>query len=526
VSRGAALRWDLTAAVVIVAVVGASLAVAGATGSLGIPHNDDWSYSRTALDFARTGQVNLYGWGQMFLVGQVVTTAPLLLITGAHQWALQVYGTLAAILVLVCTYLLAGRGWRAAALVAVVSIFPGFALWSASYMTDLPASAAALLALVLGARAVRRESVVWLVAALVAGLWAFTIRETMIVAIPAVVVTALVARRLRAVATIAGGVLIIGGVGLEHVRHGLANADAPPYQISNLQFTLPPTLVSSLLTLGLGVSPLVVWAALRLRTADLRNIGRWVGWVAGGLAVLYVRVPLTLPNHLDQRGAYWDAFVGGSVVVLGHRFWLVLQVLAAVGTILLLGEVGAALAERAWRRISAWDPARTAAVSFGVLLAGVMAGLSLIGQVQWDRYVLVLIPCVGVALLPTLQMPRRRALAVVPGAAVLLLGVVGWLLTVRAEVRDAAVWRAAEGLVAEGVDPRQINAGLDWAGYHSPGPAVKGGEPTRLAYHGQRWLGVFSGSGDCWLVSLTPLPAVGATMSTVDGVYVLHRPSC
>src|SRR5262249_26982866 len=156
--------------------------------------------------------------------------------------------------------------------------------------------------------------------------------------IPAVVVAALVARRLRVVAAVAGAVLVVGGLVLEQARHGLANADAPPYGISDLKLTLPPTLVAALLTLGLGVSPLVVWAALRLRLPDLRNIGRWVGWAVGGLAVLYAGSPLTLPNHLDQRGAYWDAFVGNPVVALSHRLWLVTQVLAALGTILLLGE--------------------------------------------------------------------------------------------------------------------------------------------------------------------------------------------
>jgi hypothetical protein len=366
--------------------------------------------------------------------------------------------------------------------------------------------------------------VAWLVAALVAGFWAFTIRETMIVAIPAVVATALLARRLRVVAVGVSGVLVVAAVVLEHVRHGLAYADPPTFGLADLRLTLPTPLISALLTLGLGVSPLVLWAALRLRAPDLRNIGRWVGWVAGGLAVLYVRLPLTLPNHLDQGGAYWDALVGGPVVALNHRVWLVTQILAAVGTVLLLGEVGAFLAGPWWRRLSGWEPARMAAVAFAVCLAALTTGLSLIGQVQWDRYVLVLIPCVGVALRPALPVPPRRVLAVVPAVAVLVLGAVGWLVTVRADTRDGAVWRAAQGLVAQGVDPRQINAGLDWDGYHTGGVATKGG-PDRFAYHGQRWLSVFSDTHDCWLVSLTPLPGT-SKVSTVDGVYVLHRPSC
>jgi hypothetical protein len=171
-----------------------------------------------------------------------------------------------------------------------------------------------------------------------------------------------------------------------------------------------------------------------------------------------------------------------------------------------------------------WDPAHLAAVGFGLLLALVTAGLSLVGQEQWDRYVLVLIPCVGVALLPALSpLPARAALAwFVPA---LLLGVVSWSVAVTADLRDGRVRAAAQRLVAEGVDPHSINAGLAWNGYHSPGPAIKGRGLPAYAYHGQRWTEIFTGDRDCWIVSLTPLPAVG-TVEVVDGVYVVHRPSC
>lgn len=511
--------------VLVVAVAGASLALAAATGSLGIPHNDDWSFARTALDFARTGRVQLHGWGQMFLVGQVVTTAPLLWATGTQPWALQVYGALAAVLVLVCSYLLAGRGWRGVALAAVVSCFPGFPLWAASYMTDLPAAAAALLALVFGARAVRHGSLTWLVAALAVGFWAFTIRDTMVVAIPAVVATTLlragVPRRLRWTAVAAGLVLIAAGLALERVRHALPHADAPPYRLSDLHLALPPPLVSAYFTVGLGVSPLVIWAALRLRRDDLRRVGRWIGWAVGLLGVAYIRLPLTLPNHLDRSGAYWDAFVGGPVVALSHPVWLITQSLAAIGGVGLAGEIGATLP--AWRRLRKWDAARIAAVSFGLLLAAVTAGLSLLGQEQWDRYVLVVIPCVGVALLPAL---RLRISAVVAGTVALLLGAVSWSVAVTAETRDAAVWAAARQLVASGVDARQINAGLDWNGYHTDLPVTKGRGPATYAYHGERWAYIFDDVHDCWIVSLTPLPGITQVSRTADGVYVLRRSDC
>jgi hypothetical protein len=270
------------------------------------------------------------------------------------------------------------------------------------------------------------------------------------------------------------------------------------------------------------VAPLVLWAALRLRARDLRSVGRWVGWALAALAAVWIRLPLTLPNVLDQGGAYWDALAGGPGAGLPHAVWVGTQMLGAIGGVGLAGEIGASW--RSWRRIRHWEPSRLAALSFGLLYALVTTGLSLLGQEQWDRYVLVLIPCVGVALLPALRpLPARAALAwLVPA---LLLGAVSWSVAVTADLRDGRVWAAAQRLVAQGVDPRSINAGLDWNGYHSAGPALKDRASTPYAYHGQRWTQIFAGDRDCWIVSLTPLPTIGPAQP-VDGVYVIHRPTC
>jgi hypothetical protein len=105
----ASRRPAIVAAAVIAAVVLAAVVVSGLTGSLGIPHNDAWSYGKTAMGFAGTGQMHLPGWGQMFLLGQIVTTVPFLLLFGSHESTLQIYGAAAATLALACTYLLARR---------------------------------------------------------------------------------------------------------------------------------------------------------------------------------------------------------------------------------------------------------------------------------------------------------------------------------------------------------------------------------------------------------------------------------
>jgi hypothetical protein len=46
-------------------------------GSASIPHDDTWSYSRTAQIFAGTGHVVLFDWNAMALLGLVFAFAPI-----------------------------------------------------------------------------------------------------------------------------------------------------------------------------------------------------------------------------------------------------------------------------------------------------------------------------------------------------------------------------------------------------------------------------------------------------------------
>lgn len=548
-------RPAIVAAAVIAAVVLAAILVSGLTGSLGIPHNDAWSYGKTALAFAGTGQMHLQGWGQMFLLGQIVTTVPFLLVFGSHESTLQIYGAAAATLTLACTYLLARRcttRWRAVALVVIVSLFSGFGLLTASYMTDLPSAGAALLCLVLGARAVRHRDLAWLSAAFVAGLWALTIREQMLAAPMAVGFCAVIALGVTRMFRVIAAALTAATVGIcaagEHFRHMMPWADAPPWRLSELHLWLPPTLLPSYLTISLVVLPLSLWAVLGLRGRDFVHAGRVTGWLLGALAVGYVAYKqpgsrLTLPNYLDPSGAYPDAAVGWAPVIFGPAKWRLVQDLAAVGGVLLGGELAAALSHplRLARRARRWDPALFLVMLFALIVAGVTVLTSLMGETQYDRYFVVVVPCVGIALLH-----RARSVsgaARVPAAAVasiagLMLGVVSWNVTWSSDARDGAIWTAAQSLVRSGVNPRDINAGLAWNSTHSPGPAEKNlaVKQDRL-YHGQRWARLFPGQTDCWIVSLSWIPGstarlvserpvhpYGLSLTTIP-VYIFHRPA-
>ncbi|NUT51809.1 MAG: hypothetical protein HOV94_31630, partial [Saccharothrix sp.] len=144
--------WALFGSAVVVGLV-VPLSLAVTTGSLSIPHNDSWAYSRIAETFGRTGRIELLGWNRSALFGQFLPLGPL----ASRLEAQHVFVALLGLVALVATYDLcvASTGRRRAALAAVaVALWPGFGLLATSFMSDMPTLAAVTACLALGRRAV------------------------------------------------------------------------------------------------------------------------------------------------------------------------------------------------------------------------------------------------------------------------------------------------------------------------------------------------------------------------------------
>ena len=546
----------------MVAVVG-SLLTAKVTGSLGIPHNDDWSYGKTALLLARTGQLHLQGWGEMFLLGQIFTTLPFLFLFGQHESTLQLYGAAASTLVLVCTYLLARpcvTRWRSVAIVGAVAIVPGFTLLASSYMTDLPGMGAALLTMVLAARAIRRRSMLWFSAALLAGVWAFTIRETMLAALAAACASVLVAptltRRFRALAAALTGLVLAVCFALKGLRDSMPASDAAFWPASRLHPTIS-VILTVYLTLGLFVLPLTAWATARLHRRGLTQPARILGWALGTLPVAYLifrhsplsdfphsflGTSLTLLSYLGPHGAFYGTIPGVPGYILNPAIWHLLQLLTVLGGVLLTGELTAAAGRPGqWiERMRGWDPALQQSVVFAALSAALLAYLGMSYQNVFDRYLLALVPCVGIALfsrVPPIHGHRSLPAIVGVSAIVVVLGFTSADLMWSTDARDAAVWTAAQKLVGQGVSPRQINAGLAWDGAYAAGPAEVP-RPYPEIYIGESYKGIFKGLSDCWIVSMSQISNVPRLVTRESYIqpygadfgkaplYVMHRPGC
>lgn len=472
------LTVALLALAALIGVIG-PLILAARTGSISIPHNDAWSYSRSAQIFARTGHIELFNWDAMAVVGAFLPLGPLLGSITVQSCYIAVLAllSLAACFDLLRPYV---GGRKAAVAVLIVTIWPGFGLISTSFMTDIPSFAASTIALAIGRRAVERRSFPLFALCMLVGVWGVTVREQTVAAPIAVLGAALLRRELRTRAMIlkllALGVLEAAAAGaFELWRRGLPGGSAP----SLLHLGYPGThsvfytCVSAVLLLGLMLSPLLVVAARPLR---------W-SWAARIVAVLTFVVVLAAverhgvgfpQNYLTIGGSYPGAAIGSRPDVIPLAAWDVLEPIGCVGAGLLAGVLVSRF--RLWRP-DLW--------MFAFLTALGTLAETMEGELLFDRFLLPLALCLAPLLLldreskrePEVRPETRQGLARAFGTArtsfavavgVFLAGVVS-LLTANALTFDAAVWHTAQGVVASGeATPQYVDAGLAWTGYYSP----------------------------------------------------------
>jgi hypothetical protein len=168
-------------------------------------------------------------------------------------------------------------------------------------------------------------------------------------------------------------------------------------------------------------------------------------------------------------------------------------------------------------RVCAGQPAAVALGAFAVLYSGTLIAPALIGWPLFDRYLLpLLLPLVALLLvLGPRTGPLQRGLAIVAAGVVAALAV---LVTTSSAAFDAASWKAGEQLVATYGNPRAIDAGFEWTGYHDRGlTRTKRLQDPLPPNTYARWANMFPSSRECFLVlpARTDRPFL-ASMSTVS----------
>lgn len=510
---------------VVAAVV--PLLVAWAFGALGTPRTDGWSYLETLFHFAESGQIDLQDWTSMTLIGQILLATPIALVTDRNVVAIQMstaligFGGLAAVVGLARRI---GASWWVGGFVAItVAVGPMWATLAASFMTDVPAFAAAMASLLVGIEGLRRRpaSLLLVAAGLALGLLAFSIRQYAV--IPAVVVGVLAivmaaqagdAARVRRLVVL-GGVLVVAIVAVQlwwmAIPNDKALSPAVPGPGSIWDAALEA--IKLLRVVGLLLVPVLVFAGpIRMFRRAWRASPTVAGFVATLTGLAEILTHLRAPEVPFLGGYFERTGIQAGVVLAGNRPdvvpWPVFELLVLVGSAAAVLLAVAAippmlelLARARARDLSVHDPAISA---IGLAVAGYSAAYflaSAVGLPIFDRYALPLVPLVALLVLrgaradPPAELRRART-PTAAGVALGLLALVGLVYTIDAAAFDGTRRRVAELAVAAGYAPETVNGGFEWVNEHlSPGqvPVLGHGFPA--------------GSGPCVVVVVNPTRA-------------------
>jgi hypothetical protein len=453
--------------------------LAAVTGNLSIAHNDAWAYSRIAQTFGDTGRIELLGWNRSALVGQFLPLGPLASSIVVQQLFVALLGLAALFFAYDLVRPTLGSR-RAAFATLLLALWPGFGLLTTSFMPDIPALALALGCVALGRRALDRDSLLLFSLATAVGFWGVTIRAQALAAPLALLLHALLTRRGRSkvgLPQITGAAAVFGVafVSFNSWHGALANVDPPTYAAAkSLVDTTVNLALPAFFTLALPIAPAVALVARPWhwsRPAQLTSMGT----ALVGLMALHDLTPqgFLLGNYLDRHGAYTAVLIdpNNRVVFTSHLWWLVIALAFASGVLL-----SGLLVEKA-------RGAERLLVTFTVITIAGTAAQNLVGQGAFDRYLIALVPgALAIVLAPgkaggrgpvpvVSRIPQwtNRAAALTATAVV---GLLAFGLLANGFSFDAQRWRTATQLTREGIPATQIDAGLEWIGYHSPSGVV------------------------------------------------------
>jgi hypothetical protein len=507
--------------------VGIPLWMSAAAGGLGYPSNDDWVYVRGALSLFRTGAIDLPGHTAA-TIGQLALVQPLLWLTGGAMWAFTAFGLAMGLIAVVSTYLLARRfvgPGSAVFAVAVLLAYPGLARQMATFMTDLPACALSTLCLLLGVRWLQGAGGPrTLIASVVVGILAFSIREFVIAAPVAILVAAwarnrAVERRLLAVAS---ATFALGIVAIVLIASSLPTRGAP----STFGLSLSAYSIPAFMTLAAALLPSIALAVGR-RIKDLRasHVVAGAGLVAIGMVVVpdgpfvgYIWAP---------TGAVSDALLSGfRDQVIPPRIWVLSEQLALLASILFAALIlrwGA----RHLARVATLPGAVGAALTVArgregpliIFLLAYAGGLAIFGSFfpLYDRYLYPLIPPAAVVLLHPFGTGARRVWSdAFSHAALGWLALSAILIAANSFAYDAARYRAGEAAVALGYDPGTIDVGPEWVEFHGAGQQSPGIHDYGLTEYDDRW----PSFRPCAVLSNSPLDIPGFQLiRAVEAAY-------
>lgn len=251
---------------------------------LEMPVNDDFSYTKSAFDFARTGHILYNGWATTMLGWQILWGGLAVKLFGysftAVRFSILPFAMGSVYLLYI---LLAGAGanaWNASLGALTLGLSPMFIPLAASFMSDVPALFCILLCLYMCQRAVQassdRAAIAWLLLATVSNVLDGTVRQIVwlgtLVMVPS---AAWLLRRRRRVVLATGVMWLASIVGIvaftrwfqrQPYTYTVGFWERPAsvtYMVASVAFQLK--VMSFVLTLLLIALPLLIASVLALR---------------------------------------------------------------------------------------------------------------------------------------------------------------------------------------------------------------------------------------------------------------------
>lgn len=515
------------------------LAVVVAAGGFGRPSHADWSPLRIMEGWAGGGGLQLTGIDTHTLVGQLALAWPVASLdpSVARLHLLTISVALAGAVVLYRLLRQVTDPMHAAISSTCALAGPLVASLNASFASDDYAFLPTVVCLWCGARALTTDGRTgpWIAAAMAAGVGAFSVRQVTLAAPIAVI--AAVALRGRAsfhgravparTVLIAGAGTLLAVVALSGWRAQLENDGSEVLVALRTDAGLAVrSSVQTLFTLAMLALPGIV---LSHPVAGLRRAWRHhrratavvLLTVAATAAVLMLASPdqsVLLPERfLADAGTLGRAATlsGDPEPLVPPAIWFVVQAAAVLAT----ASIALALV-RAWptrSRLRHAQPVVLLLTLFAAAMVLVILGATLAGRPPFDRYLLPLVPLVAAGALKL--EPKDEQGAPLPrhaGAmAATWVGIGAWLAFGFAfsswEASQRALrWDASERVASEQrADPRSVDGGIDWVGYHARTPydealSATGRNPSWYA-------SAFADVDTCWVV-VEGAPPVGADL--------------
>ncbi len=485
------------------------LVIAHRGGALGIPRDDDWSYFRALFHWHDTGHLDFNHWVSMTLLGQLVIARPVIGVFGNDITAVQVLtATLGLVGLLAAAwigFMVTGRLGVAGLVAIMIAVSPPWGVLSVSFMTDVPAFALTMLACAFGVRALRaqRAALPWFIAALLAAFVGFTIRQYAVV--PFVAIGCVGVWSLRRDASRRRLGVFLGVVVVLTLSAGVVLAfwrtipNLKPFDPAlPTGHTLRATVIKGfglVRLVGLIVAPalLLLGPGRILRRAwKLKTPVTIVAFLAGTGAL--IATAITAPriafagNLVTPNGALGGEVLHGPRpdIFPAGEWWLVVVGATLASALLLAAFVPALvkleqLVRRSARAATAPDPVVVLLVLVVAGYAATYAIASGLGLPIADRYVLPIVPLLGVLLVRGIDGRRPDDAATVRGArvggraafvsaacALAIIACIGLVFSVDSASFDGTRWRVATAATRRGWSPEQVDGGFEWNKFHAP----------------------------------------------------------